>query len=74
MADTPVHIGTDRQLFLDDFWIDEARGTTRVLHQPTREAPAIEPDPPWDLSPCAAGFMEDGASTGPGTARTTTHP
>ena len=53
MADTPVHIGTDRQLFVDDFWIDEARGTTRVLHQPTREAPAIEPDPPWDLSPCA---------------------
>ena len=60
MADTPVHIGTDRQLFLDDFWIDEARGTNRVLHEPTREAPAIEPDRTWDLSPSSAGFMEDG--------------
>ena len=58
--DKPLNIGTDRQLFVDDFWLDQAKGTTRVLHEPVRRAPAIEADRPWDLSPCAAGFMQDG--------------
>ena len=56
----PVNIGTDRQLFVDKFWIDGAKGTTRVLHEPVREAPAIMADRPWDMSPCAGAFIRDG--------------
>ena len=55
-----TNIGTDRQLFVDDYWIDETKGATRVLHEPVREAPAIAADRPWDMSPCAGGFMRDG--------------
>ncbi len=55
----PESIGSDRQLFVDDFLIEDAKDVERVLHEPVREAPAIEGDRPWDLSPCAGGFMED---------------
>ena len=44
----PLNIGTDRQLFVDDFWIDESKDTTRVLHQPTRRESVIEKDYPWE--------------------------
>ena len=29
-----IHIGTDRQLFVDDLWIAEAKDVTRRLHEP----------------------------------------
>ncbi len=58
--DGPLEIGTDRQLFVDDFLIDEARGTARFLHEPAQRAPVIEPDRPWDMNPGSAGFMQDG--------------
>ena len=44
----PLNIGTDRQLFVDDFWIDESKNTNRLLHQPTRRDPVIEKDYPWE--------------------------
>ena len=43
-----VEIGTDRQLFVDDFWVDEARGVERRLHQPTKREVAIPSDKPWE--------------------------
>ncbi len=60
MGNSPRHIGSDRQLFVDDLLIDRTEGAERVLHEPVRQAPAIQGDRPWDLSPCAAGFMRDG--------------
>ena len=60
MGGSPNHIGSDRQLFVDDLLIEETRGAGRVLQEPVRQAPAIQGDRPWDLSPCAAGFMRDG--------------
>ena len=59
-ADTPANIGTDRQLFVDAFWIDEAKGVERRLHGPERREIAIESNGAWDLNPCAAKFMWDG--------------
>jgi hypothetical protein len=45
---TALHIGTDRQLFVDGFWIDEARGVDRRLHHPVRREVAIPSDRPWE--------------------------
>ncbi len=47
MPDTP-HIGTDRQLFVDDYWIDETKGARRVLHSPVRREVAIPSEHPWE--------------------------
>ena len=38
--DAPVQIGTDRQLFVDDFWIAESTGAERRLH-PRQATPHI---------------------------------
>ena len=46
--DAPVDIHTDRQLFLDDFWIAESKGVRRVLHQPIRREAAIFTQHPWE--------------------------
>ncbi len=42
------HIGSDRQLFVDEHWIAEFRDVTRVLHEPVRREIAIEKDYPWE--------------------------
>ena len=46
--DALPHIGTDRQLFVDDFWIDEARAVERRLHPPVKREVAIHSDRPWE--------------------------
>ena len=44
-----VHtIGTERQLFVDDFWIAYSTGVERVLHQPVRREVVLHPDRPWE--------------------------
>ena len=45
---TPIHIGTDRQLFVDDFWIAEAQDVTRRLHEPVRREIGISAEHPWE--------------------------
>ncbi len=42
------HIGSDRQLFVDEHWIAESRDVTRVLHEPVRREIAIDTDYPWE--------------------------
>ena len=48
-TETPVEIGEDRQLFVDDFWIADLTGVERVLHSPTRQSVALEPEHPWEV-------------------------
>ena len=43
-----VSIGSDRQLFVDDFWIDRAEGVERRLHTPVRQEVAIAAEHPWE--------------------------
>jgi hypothetical protein len=43
-----VQIGADRQLFVDDFWIDTSAGVTRKLHEPVNRGAAISPENPWE--------------------------
>ena len=45
----PVEIGGDRQLFVDDYWIADSSGVERVLHSPTRQSVALEPEHPWEV-------------------------
>ena len=47
-ARDPVDVGSDRQLFVDDFWIDESSGVDRMLHSPVSQGVAIPGDKPWD--------------------------
>ncbi|MCZ6681352.1 MAG: hypothetical protein O7E52_29410 [Candidatus Poribacteria bacterium] len=44
----PTHIGTNRQLFVDDFWIADAKGITRRLHAPVPREIAIAAEHPWE--------------------------
>ena len=48
-TETPVDIGEDRQLFVDDFWIADMTGVERVLHSPTLQDIALEPEHPWEV-------------------------
>jgi hypothetical protein len=47
-SDEPVQIGTDRQLFLDEFWTAESDGVVRRLHSPVRREAAIRSEHPWE--------------------------
>ncbi len=58
---SPEDIGTERQLFVDNFWIAEARDVTRTLHHPERKEVAIAGEHPWEQRAIGcAGFMYDG--------------
>ena len=46
-TDVPRHIGTDRQLFVDDYWVAESSGARRALHEPVKENVAIASEHPW---------------------------
>ncbi|NKB69477.1 MAG: hypothetical protein GKR89_20590 [Candidatus Latescibacteria bacterium] len=45
---SPVEIGTARQLFVDDFWIDRASGVQRILHQPVQREITLAPEYEWE--------------------------
>ena len=44
----PIDIGTNRQLFLDDYVIDSKSGAKRTMHSPTRREAILAGDRPWD--------------------------
>ncbi len=43
-----LDIGTDRQLFLDDYIIGEMEGVAQRLHHPVNEGPVLYFDKPWE--------------------------
>ncbi len=46
--DVSIKIGTNRQLFVDDFWTNDMRGVERKLHHPVKREVAIESDRIWE--------------------------
>ena len=55
------HIGTDRQLFVDAFWIADAAGVSRKLHTPRKRETVLERDRPWEHDHVSyMGTMQDG--------------
>ena len=61
MPDTPISIGSDRQLLLDRRLIDELQDARQVLHQPVRRNAAVRIDHPWEEGGLAyAVLFKDG--------------
>ena len=55
------HIGTQRQLFLDAFWISAANGVSRKLHSPQKRETVLERNKPWEPGYVSyMGTMKDG--------------
>jgi len=48
VADAPIDIGTDRQLFVDHYLIDKMTGVRLVMHPPVRREVVIRNDHPWE--------------------------
>src|SRR5437762_4912476 len=57
---TTLHVGSTKQLFLDNKVIDRMENVKRALHRPIRYSgnPIIEADKPWETSP-GGGFAAD---------------
>ena len=47
-AADPIHIGSRRELFVDQFLIDKLNGTQLQLHTPRDEGIALKFDAPWE--------------------------
>ncbi|MCH2203160.1 MAG: hypothetical protein MK102_14405 [Fuerstiella sp.] len=50
LAQEPVHIGSQRQLFLDNFVISQIDDLQQRMHQPVKHGAVIEPDQPWETT------------------------
>ena len=60
-SQTPIDIGTDRQLFVDDFWIASRSGVIRRLHPPQQRETVLEREKPWEQDSVSyMGTMTDG--------------
>ncbi|MEO2036807.1 MAG: hypothetical protein ABGZ35_32430 [Planctomycetaceae bacterium] len=49
LAGEPLGIGAQRQLFLDDYIVEQIEGLQRTMHQPVKRGAVIEPDQPWEI-------------------------
>ena len=47
-ATEPADIGSRRQLFLDDFIIEDIDGLTRTMHRPVKHGPVLKAEKPWE--------------------------
>ncbi len=47
-SDAVLEIGSRRELFVDDYLIDQISGARQVLHRPTEREAAIVHDEPWE--------------------------
>ena len=57
MPNTPITIGSDRQLLLNHRLIDELQDARQVLHQPMRRNAAVRIDHPWEEGGLAYSFV-----------------
>ena len=49
MQNTPLELGTDRQLLFDQLFFDEKRGVNLEVCPPRQEfTPVLQPDQPWE--------------------------
>ena len=61
-ADDAIHLGSQRELFVDRFLIDKIKGVELRLHEPIREGVAVKFDKPWEggYSGYATVIKDDG--------------
>ena len=73
MPNTPISIGSDRQLLLDRRLIDELQDARQVLHQPMRRNAAVRIDHPWKKAASPTPYSSKTATaSAPGTAASPT--
>ena len=53
MGSVPIHIGSCRELFVDDYLIDTLDGTTLKLLEPRAAGVALAYEEPWEDWVCA---------------------
>ena len=50
VANEPLDLGSQRQLFLDDYIVERIDGLKRTMHQPAKRGAVIKPDQEWEVS------------------------
>ena len=62
----PLAIGTDRQLFVDDYWIAANTNVRRQLHTPEKREIALSPEKPWETGGLSylSAFVDEGKIRG----------
>ena len=61
MPDKLLDIGTNRQLFLDGYWIENSSSVERILHSPESKEVVLYPEKPWEeAGPCYFTVFPDG--------------
>ena len=53
MDNVSIHIGSRRELFVDDYLIDILDGTTLKLHEPSSAGVALTYEEPWEDWVCS---------------------
>ena len=56
-ADSPIFVGEERQLFLDDFLIARRKNVRIRVHEPTRQPEKLVWDRPWEGSSSTYGSV-----------------
>ena len=60
-----IDIGSNRELFVDEYLIDNLDGARMVLHHPRNEGPVMMFDKPWEGFFCGHfSVIKDGAGSG----------
>ena len=60
MTESPLQVGADRQLFVDDYIVQDMDGVRRILHSPERRNTILQGDRPWDEASVAfMSILED---------------
>ena len=62
----PAAIGTDRQLFVDGYWIAANTGVRRQLHAPEKREIVLSPEKPWEMGGLSylSAFVDEGKIRG----------
>ena len=62
----PLAIGTDRQLFVDGYWIAANTGVRRQLHAPEKREIVLSPEKPWEMGGLSylSAFEDEGKIRG----------
>ena len=66
LSTAPVAIATDRQLFVDDYWIATDTNIRRQLHTPEKREIALSPEKPWETGGLSylSAFVDEGKIRG----------
>ena len=53
-----IHLGSNRELFVDNYLIDNISGSSLKLHEPLPGGVAIKYDQPWETNDKGSGLVK----------------